>query len=471
MIKFTTLTPRQKFFILCFDFAILMGSLILSFYLRMGEVNRELLTANAFWFIPLIIVIFYYILGTYDLDGKVKLKDLYFRSLLGSLLGFLIIIGINYFLAKQRMGIFGRGILIPSLLLHYLASVVFRTWLWRWFSSKAIEMEWLILADESSIDLLIHEAKKSNWRGRYYFLLPPEEFKRVDWDKKFVSLNSSNIQFKAFGSWLELEQKINRLWTSIVVAVSWREFPADLSRMLMMARLSGQSVLEISEFYERNFRKIPIDFLGPEWFIFEKGFELLHNPLGLRIKRLCDLFLALLLLLIVWPLMLLAALMVKIESSGPALYRQIRTGQGGRTFTILKFRSMGTNAETAGAQWASNNDPRVTKVGKVIRLTRIDELPQLINVLKGEMSFVGPRPERPEFNETLDKEISFYNLRHLVRPGLTGWAQINYPYGASREDAKEKLQYELFYIKNHSLLLDMQVVLKTIKVVLFGQGR
>jgi lipopolysaccharide/colanic/teichoic acid biosynthesis glycosyltransferase len=169
--------------------------------------------------------------------------------------------------------------------------------------------------------------------------------------------------------------------------------------------------------------------------------------------------------------MLLAAIAVKLESRGPAIFRQARTGLGGKEFEILKFRSMADDAERNGPQWAQKSDPRITRVGRVLRLLRIDELPQLVNVLKGEMSFIGPRPERPVFNATLEKEIPLYNLRHLVRPGITGWAQVMYPYGASVEDAREKLQYELYYIKNYSVLLDIGIVFKTLRVVLLGKGR
>ncbi|MEK6772752.1 MAG: sugar transferase [Bdellovibrionota bacterium] len=465
MIKFqSTLTPRQKLFILVWDFIVIGISLSISYFFRIGELSDELFQASAFWIIPFVLTAFYYIFGAYDLDGKIKLKDLYIRTSFGSALGFLSIIGLNYFLAKERMGIFGRGVLVPALVIHYSLSVVYRTGIWAWFHAKSGEMEWLILATKSSIDLLLKEATKYSWRGKYSFLVPENESGQSE--GKVADLN-----FKILGSWNELDQNISKNWSGLMVAAPWRDLPAGLCQSLMSARLSGQSVVEISEFFESNFRKIPVDFLGPEWFIFEKGFDLLHNPLGLRIKRLFDLAFALILLFITWPLMLLTALAVRLESSGPALYRQVRSGQSGRNFTILKFRSMGMNAEAGGAQWALVKDPRITKVGKFIRLTRLDELPQLFNVLKGEMSFVGPRPERPEFNLELETKIPFYSLRYLVRPGLTGWAQINYPYGASVEDAKEKLQHDLFYIKNHSIALDIQVVLKTIKVVLFGQGR
>ena len=169
--------------------------------------------------------------------------------------------------------------------------------------------------------------------------------------------------------------------------------------------------------------------------------------------------------------MALVSLFIKLESRGPVIYRQVRTGLGGQEFEMLKFRSMSDDAERNGPQWAQKSDPRVTRVGRAIRLLRIDELPQLFNVLKGEMSFIGPRPERPVFNETLEKEIPLYNLRHLVRPGITGWAQVMRPYGASVEDAREKLQYDLYYIKNYSVLLDIGIVFKTLRVVLLGKGR
>jgi exopolysaccharide biosynthesis polyprenyl glycosylphosphotransferase len=170
------------------------------------------------------------------------------------------------------------------------------------------------------------------------------------------------------------------------------------------------------------------------------------------------------------PLLVATAIAIPLESRGPAIYRQERVGRNGRPFVLYKFRSMRTDAESAGPQWAGEDDPRITRIGRFIRRTRIDEIPQVFNVLKGDMSFIGPRPERPHFVERLKKEIPFYNERHRVRPGITGWAQINYPYGASVEDAKEKLSYDLYYIKNYSLLLDIIVLFSTIEVVLWPKG-
>jgi lipopolysaccharide/colanic/teichoic acid biosynthesis glycosyltransferase len=175
-------------------------------------------------------------------------------------------------------------------------------------------------------------------------------------------------------------------------------------------------------------------------------------------------------LLLSFPIMVLTAIAIKLESPGPVIYRQVRVGERNRRFTIMKFRSMRNGAEPNGAVWAEQDDPRITRVGRIIRKLRIDELPQFINIIRGEMTVIGPRPERPEFVEQLEREVPYYSQRHLVKPGLTGWAQIRYPYGASVEDAIQKLQYDLFYIKNQSPLLDAITLFETARIVLFGRG-
>lgn len=238
---------------------------------------------------------------------------------------------------------------------------------------------------------------------------------------------------------------------------------------LLESRMSGTLVTDYLSFWEREQRRILIDDLQPGWLIFSDGYRL-SSFLNDLIKRAGDVAVSLLLLILASPFLILAAIAIPLESRGPAIFRQERVGRDGKPFVLYKFRSMRLDAEAAGPQWAGENDPRITRLGHFIRRTRIDEIPQVFNVLKGDMSFIGPRPERPVFVESLRKEIPFFNERHRVRPGITGWAQINYPYGASVEDAKEKLSYDLYYIKNYSILLDVIVLFSTIEVVLWPKG-
>jgi len=220
--------------------------------------------------------------------------------------------------------------------------------------------------------------------------------------------------------------------------------------------------------FVRELGKIDITLLQPSWMLFSDGFK--YSQRRNMAKRVFDLVLASAFFLVLWPFMLLTAIAVRLESPGNILYHQVRVGLNGKTFRIYKFRSMRQDAEKNGAVWAQKNDARVTKVGAFIRNTRLDELPQLYNVLAGQMSFVGPRPERPEFVSELTEQIPFYDTRHKVKPGLMGWAQLKYPYGASVEDAKNKLQYDLYYTKNHSFLMDMLIMIQTVEIILLGKG-
>ena len=255
----------------------------------------------------------------------------------------------------------------------------------------------------------------------------------------------------------------------VVVAMDDRRrgFPI---RDLLECRLAGVDVTELLTFLERETGRVRLDVLNPSWMIFGQGFR--RDPVRLFSSRMLDLAASLLVLTISLPAMLVTILAIKIEDgpTAPALYSQRRVGLGGREFKVLKFRSMRQDAEANGAVWAQRADPRVTRVGAVIRKLRIDELPQILNVLRGHMSFIGPRPERPEFVAELSEKIPYYVQRHCVKPGITGWAQLCYPYGSSEQDALEKLQYDLYYIKNNNLLFDLAILVQTAEVVLLGKG-
>jgi sugar transferase (PEP-CTERM system associated) len=240
---------------------------------------------------------------------------------------------------------------------------------------------------------------------------------------------------------------------------------------LLECRLAGMEVTELLTFLERETGRVRIDVLNPSWMIFGDGFR--RDPLRLFSSRALDLIASVLLVILSLPLMLLTMVAIKLEDGwrSPIFYGQARVGLGGQTFTVLKFRSMRTDAERDGqAQWAQKSDPRVTRVGAIIRKLRIDELPQILNVLTGHMSFVGPRPERPQFVAELAQKIPYYVQRHCVKPGITGWAQLCYPYGSSEQDALEKLQYDLYYIKNNTLLFDLAILVQTAEVVFMGKG-
>jgi len=261
----------------------------------------------------------------------------------------------------------------------------------------------------------------------------------------------------------------------IVVAVDERRRGASTGGLpldaLLDCRMAGILVTDVQAFIEREAGKLDIDLLQPSWMVFSDGF--VRGGLRVSSKRIFDVVASLGLLAVAWPFMLLTALAIWMESGfrGSVLYRQQRVGLDGHYFAVTKFRSMTLDAESDGqAVWAARNDPRVTRVGRFIRAARIDELPQIFNVLRGDMSFVGPRPERPEFVTDLSEKIPYYEHRHRIKPGLTGWAQLCYPYGASLDDAKEKLQYDLYYLKNHSVLLDLIILIQTIDVVLVGEG-
>jgi sugar transferase (PEP-CTERM system associated) len=253
----------------------------------------------------------------------------------------------------------------------------------------------------------------------------------------------------------------------IVVGVSDRRGSLPIDQLLE-ARLSGVCVEDVATTYERIAGKVLVEGIWPSWLIFSDGFRAARRA---RVaKRGFDVVTAIIALVVGAPLMAVTALAIRLDSRGPIFYRQERVGQGGRVFTLWKFRSMRVDAERGTPVWASDRDDRVTRVGRAIRFTRVDELPQLWNVLGGDMSLVGPRPERPFFVEQLAAQIPFYNTRHVVRPGITGWAQVKYRYGSSAEDATEKLRYDLYYIKHLSIGFDLTILIDTVKVVLFGKG-
>ncbi|MEO1389773.1 MAG: exopolysaccharide biosynthesis polyprenyl glycosylphosphotransferase [Cyanobacteria bacterium J06634_6] len=324
--------------------------------------------------------------------------------------------------------------------------------------TQAHSEQWLLLGFGQQQQTYLDDLRALKLTRNAVFLLDTEQATSAAYRHHKID------QLSALESWL------TQPWTGILVSSHLRLSTAHY-QLLEAARSQGTSVLTTSEFYENRLHKLPADTLPKSGITLSTGFQLLTSQLGQRIKRFGDVLLASLILLLVAPIMLLTAILIKLDSPGPVFYSQTRTGRNLQAFKVHKFRSMVQDAEKHGAQWAKTKDARITRVGQFIRLVRIDELPQLWNVLKGDMSMIGPRPERPEFDQQLVAEIPHYSARYAIKPGITGWAQVLYPYGASVEDAYQKLAYDLYYIKNYSPWLDIVIVLKTVGVVLLGKGR
>ena len=256
--------------------------------------------------------------------------------------------------------------------------------------------------------------------------------------------------------------------SEVVLALEERRNSLPVKDLLRI-KTRGLHVIDFSGFIERETGRVNLDTLNPSWLIFSDGFSSTQLASSIS-KRVFDVAVSLLLLALSFPVLVLFSILIKLESPGPIFYRQTRVGLYGQTFEVVKLRSMRQDAEKDGPKWAAENDPRVTRIGRIIRTVRIDEIPQAWSVLKGEMSFVGPRPERPQFVAQLEEMLPYYAERHMVKPGITGWAQINYPYGASTEDARQKLEYDLYYAKNYSPFLDLLILLQTARVVLWPDG-
>ena len=355
----------------------------------------------------------------------------------------------------------GRGVMASGLLIGFVAVSAFRSMFMRMIDTELLKRRILVLGAGRRAALILQRMRRRVDRRGFHLVgfRPLANEHHVVPAETIVSPHES---LAAHAERLQIAE--------IVVGPDDRRGQLPMEELLE-CKQRGVAITDLATFFERELGTINLSLADPSWLVFSKGFD--ASQMRRFSKRTFDLLAALIVLLLAWPLMLATALAIRIESGarGPVLYRQERTGLNGRTFLLNKFRSMGTDAEKDGvARWATKNDDRVTRVGRFIRKTRLDELPQLWNVLVGDMSFVGPRPERPTFVDQLTRKIRYYPLRHCVKPGLAGWAQLNYAYGASEDDAAEKLTYDLFYVKNHDFFLDLLILVQTVEIVLFGRG-
>lgn len=328
-----------------------------------------------------------------------------------------------------------------------------------WSSSHGARTRILVLGCGPAAQLVTHTLRHADPHAQVVGYYPSPNESACAVDRQFV-----------IGAGQSLTEAARALGADeIVVALTERRSGSMPLRELLDCKLQGIRVFDVNTHFEKTLGQIRLGFANAGWMIFGDGFK--QGFWRTAIKRAFDIVFSLVLIVLAAPVMLLAAIAIKLDSRGPVLYRQERLGQYGRPFMVAKFRSMREDAESDGKpRWATVDDDRITRVGAFMRLTRIDELPQLFNVLKGEMSLVGPRPERAFFVEQLTEQIPFFAVRHSVKPGVTGWAQVRYQYGATVEDAAEKLQYDLYYVKNHSLFLDLMILFETVAVVLTGKG-
>ena len=407
------------------------------------------------------IVLVFYITDVYRPDLRSAGLGAPARTLISCLLIGFTLAALSYlFDGKALTALAWRRILLPWLGLFMTWAVVLRILASKLAESKAKQSSYLCLGVGSIAQQFEQDFLQLN---------PLTKLVVLRNDSDLASDPTSGLK-RLTGRLSDLSIWSSDPWSGVVVAPQV-ELSDAIVQQLMCLRLKGTPIYKLPDFYEILWQKLPSALLQDTWFAFGDGFRLVTNRTNLKLKRLIDLSTASLLLLLLAPIMMVTALAIQLESPGPILYSQCRNGLNSKSFKLYKFRSMYRDAEKQGVQWAQKRDSRVTKVGHWLRLLRIDELPQLWNVLRGDMSLIGPRPERPEFDSQLAAAIPYYTLRYLVKPGITGWAQVLYPYGASVEDAYEKLSYDLYYIKNYSIWLDLAIAFKTIRVVLLGKGR
>ncbi len=458
---------RKLLFFLSESFLIFLASL-LAFWFHVGFFSIHLLDfefVGKILFVALFFQVWLYYYDLYSFKREDSLIDIFLRLLQAA--------GVATFLLGLIYFIFPSLMISNWSFMIFLFAVLFFAVSWRlvyfWFLKNGYLNEKVALVGYSSLakEIMeeIYRQMDCGFTVSALFLPLKNNPFSEDFDPALESLPFKPQIYYGYNELYRRSQKMGI--KKLVVTLEDRRGNLPINELLE-CRMRGLDVVEGETFYEHLTGKIIVEKIRPSWLIFHGGF--CKSSFTLFLKRVIGIILSSTGLLISAPVALIIAILIKIDSPGPVLFVQERVGKDGRIFKLYKFRSMRVDAEKDAPKWASKDDPRVTRVGKIIRKLRLDEIPQMWNVLKGDMSFVGPRPERPYFVEQLRKKIPFYDQRHTVHPGITGWAQICYPYGASEKDALEKLKYDLYYIKYMSTMFDLFIIFKTIQIVLFGKG-
>lgn len=452
--------PQSLLLLGALEFALLFGSVYLGVELRFsGAPGDDLSSGILAWkalVYALVMMFILFSLGFYQRGLRDTLKDIVLRLATGFATGIAGMILVFYAFPDLFIG---RGAFALAIICSFFGLLISRALALRLVEHHLLNERVLIVGTDHAANQLAILRRKSDWRG-----VTLVGFYHVHGDRDVVEPE------KILPRELGLLDAVKEYGVDeVVVAVNdtRKNFPLEA---ILDCKMNGVRVTELADFFERRTGKLQLDVTSPTKMVYLDGFS--QSPISAALKRVFDLLTSLSMLIGSLPIFLLTVLAIGVESGfkGPIFYSQRRVGQSGRIFKVHKFRSMVVDAEKGGAQWAKKDDDRITRVGRFIRKTRIDELPQLYNVWRGDMSFVGPRPERPEFVEKLEQAIPYYALRHRVKPGITGWAQICYPYGDSEDDAKAKLQFDLYYIKNYSLFLDLTILFQTAQVVIWHKG-
>lgn len=435
------------------DLLLSLLAVLISFVVLKAEMGRDLEYIQLAPFAG-VLYLSSFMFELYNMEKYRPVRQHLFDVVMSILLSFLLLSSFYYLFPYLMIT---HELFITSLVVFGVMQAIFHSLFLTATKSSGLVRRVLVLGTGPLAAKVAEAIKQSNQSHRLVGFIKMS-------DKTTIVPENMIIGSKSEINSLVEKKRIHR----IVVAITERRgvFPVQ---DILKCKFSGVNVTEAPNFYEEMTGKLLIENINPSWFIFCHSMQL--SELRMLIKRITDIVVSIIAAAVFLLLVPFIALAVRLDSKGPILFSQKRMGQFGRIFTLYKFRTMGKDAEkSTGAVWAKEGDSRVTRVGKFLRKSRLDEIPQIYNILKGEMSIIGPRPERPEFIEGLSKVISFYTERHSVKPGLTGWAQIRYPYGASVEDAIEKLRYDLYYIKNLSIMFDLGIIMETIKVMLFGKG-
>ena len=454
--------PTEFVVLAIIEFLVLVSSLYLALEFRFWGNDWE---DNLGGFMPkalvyaLVMQLCLVAFGVYQRHSGRFLNMLILRIASGLLLG-LIPLGVSFYFVPQFF--LGRGVLFAAVSLSFVFITIVRLLFSKVVKDHHMWTRILVLGSGKKAESITDAIESGELKGINIisYVAMPGDTVTEKASKTAITLEKPLIDY---AEELDLDE--------IVIAADDRRSSTFPTKELIDCKMSGINVLDLATFFERRAGKIRLDMVNPSWLYLSEGFHVsMFRKVG---KRVVDILAVLILLPVALPFMILVTIAIKLEGGGrgPVLYSQVRVKQDGEPFKIYKFRSMVTDAEKDGvAKWASKNDSRITRVGRIIRKGRLDELPQLFNVLKGDMSFVGPRPERPEFVEKLTETIPYYEERHRVKPGLTGWAQVCYSYGDTEEDSIQKLQYDLYYVKNYSVLLDLLILLQTAEVVILGKG-